>query len=118
MHPYAVLGVLSDSWGGADGVVVGVGIGMLTDVETITVALAEITMDFAPPVSYGVDVLSGVVIGVLIASLADVLAVVISGVVTACSIVAGVLTVVNSNVLAADFNFAMPVPVEKSQLFC
>ena len=84
-------------------VVVGVGVGMLADVEIIAVVLPRKTMEFALSVSYGVDLLSGFVLGVLIVALTDVLA------------------DINVNVSAAvmiDFNLAIPVPLEESRSLC
>ena len=82
---------------------VGVGVGMLADVEIIAVVLPRKTMEFALSVSYGVDLLSGFVLGVLIVALTDVLA------------------DINVNASAAvmiDFNLAIPVPLEESRSLC
>ena len=63
--------MLTDALGGVLG---DVGVSMLTDIEVVVEAPTVITVEFAPTVSQGVDVLSAVAVDVLIKALTDALA--------------------------------------------
>ena len=92
---------------------------MLADLDIIVVTPTVIGMEFALALSDAADMLPGVIVGVCVKALADVLAGVLIAVVTCIGV--EVLPDVNVNTLGAvmtAFNFNMPVPLEESILLC
>ena len=94
---------------------VDVGAGMLTDIEVIVVVPTVITVEFFPPVSHDVDVLSAVAFDVSVKALTDVLVGAIIAAVT--SIGVGVLVNVLASMVTAS-EFSMPMPLKESILCC
>ena len=89
----------------------------VSDVDIIAVAAAVIALEFVVPKSCAVDILAGMLVGLVGDVLADVLAGVTICVVPGIGV--AVLTEANANILATitTLEIAVPAPLEKSLCF-